>query len=429
MTTPTPIGMTGGAAGARLRGGPDRRVTVFAISVAAAFVALAILSVIVPTAATYGAWLPLHLLLAGGATTAIAGVMPFFSAAVSGAPPASTGLRLLGVLGVALGAALLVVGRAFWPSTALVTGSTVAGAGGLLYLGGLAATATATLLPLRLALGPRRVFMGAIYGLALLNVAVGVSLATAFLLDWAPVVGAWGVLKPAHAWLNLFGFVSLVIAGSLLHLLPTVAGARIVRTRASIVCFASLAAGPPLVAAGFVTQSDVAALVGAAITIVGALALAWHAVTVLRARAGWTTDPSWHLFTTWSLVAGIAWFVVAAVIGAVEVVLGGVSPAAWSLAPLAGPLGVGWVAQVLVGAWSHLVPAVGPGSPERHARQRHVLGRAAMARLLLLNGGAVALVLATALNVQALAIAGLLAVMVAGLGAVALLVAALRPSS
>jgi nitrite reductase (NO-forming) len=409
----------------RLRGASDRRLTLLAITIAAGYLALAILSVITPAASVHGTWLPLHLLLAGAASTAIAGVMPFFSAAVSSAPPAANGVRLAGVLGVALGAGLLVLGRAFWPVGIGVDGPAVAGAGGLVYIFGLAAIAAATLLPLRFAIGPRRIFMGAIYGVALLNVAAGVALSTGFLLGWAPVVGAWGALKPAHAWLNLFGFVSLVIAGSLLHLLPTVAGARIRRTMASVVCFAAMASGPPLVAAGFVVGSDILALAGAGLTVVGSLALAWHAVAVLRGRSAWSSDPSWHRFTTWSLVAGIGWFVVASLVAGGQIVLEGSTVAGWDLAPLAVPLGIGWAAQVLVGAWSHLVPAVGPGSPDQHARQRRLLGQAATARLLLLNGGVVFLMLATALDVEPLAVAGLATIVAAGVLAVALLVAAL----
>ncbi len=408
-----------------MRGGSDRRVTMVAIGLAGGFMALAVLSLLIPAVARLGSWLPLHLLLAGAASTAIAGVMPFFSVAVSGAPPAHAPVRLVGILGVAAGAALLVAGRGFWPAGLSPTGSTVAGLGGLVYLLGVAATAASTILPLRVAIGRRRFFMGAIYGLALANVFLGVALATALLLGWPPVEQAWGVLKPAHAWLNLFGFISLVIASSLLHLLPTVVGARIARTRASIVCFAALASGPPLVAAGFVLSADVVAALGAAVTVTGALALAWHGATVLRSRARWSTDPSWHLFTSWSLVAAIFWFVAASLIAAAQIVLRGSSPAAWNLDPMVVPLAIGWAGQVLIGAWSHLVPAIGPGTPVQHARQRAVLGRAGAARLFLLNAGAGFIVAAPALNLEALEVVGIAFVLTAAVGALVLLGAAL----
>jgi nitrite reductase (NO-forming) len=416
----------------RLRGGTDRRITLLAMVMAAGFVGLTIASLVTPALAQHGSWLPLHVLLAGAATTAIAGVMPFFSAAVSGAPPANGAVRLAGVLTVAAGAVVLVIGRGFWPAGTGVSGSVVAGIGGLVYIGGLLAVTAATLGPLRAAVGPRRFFMGAIYGVALLNIIVGVSLSTLFLLGWGPVIAAWGGLKPAHAWLNLFGFVSLVIGGSLLHLLPTVVGARIRRTRASLVTFAALATGPAFVALGFVTGSDQLAIGGAFVTFVGAAALGWHAVAVLRSRAAWTTDPAWHRFTSWSLVAGIGWFLVASLIALGQVVAGGSSAGGWSLAPLAAPLGVGWAAQVLIGAWSHLVPAVGPGTPPQHARQRYLLGLAATPRLLLANGGVAAVVVGSASGMTSLEMGGMLAIVSAGIAALALIAASmailLRPA-
>jgi hypothetical protein len=56
--------------------------------VAAAFLVAAAASLTLPAGATRGLWLPLHLALAGAATTAIAAVMPFFAAAFAAAPPA-----------------------------------------------------------------------------------------------------------------------------------------------------------------------------------------------------------------------------------------------------------------------------------------------------------------------------------------------------
>jgi hypothetical protein len=47
---------------------------------------------------------PLHLALAGGATTAIAGVMPYFTSAFAAAPPTDRWLRMAAVGAVALGA-------------------------------------------------------------------------------------------------------------------------------------------------------------------------------------------------------------------------------------------------------------------------------------------------------------------------------------
>jgi hypothetical protein len=53
--------------------------------------------------------------------------------------------------------------------------------------------------------------------------------------------------------------------------------------------------------------------------------------------------------------------------------------------------------QVIVGSWTHLVPAIGPGDPVRHAWQRRILGRAAWPRLIAFQIGA-GLLLADALG-------------------------------
>ena len=59
----------------------DRLVAMAAIALALAFLCAAAVTAFLPATVRVGSWLPLHLALAGGATTAIAGMMPFFSAA------------------------------------------------------------------------------------------------------------------------------------------------------------------------------------------------------------------------------------------------------------------------------------------------------------------------------------------------------------
>ena len=71
--------------------------------------------------------------------------------------------------------------------------------------------------------GPRRVLVERAYGLALVNVAVGATIATLLIGGNLEIGGAWGMLKPAHAWLNLIGFAGLVVQATLLHLAPTIA--------------------------------------------------------------------------------------------------------------------------------------------------------------------------------------------------------------
>lgn len=384
----------------------DRRITALGIGVAAVYVALAALSLFAPVSLRQGGWLPLHLALAGGATTAIAGVMPFFSASVASVAPAASAVRVAGVLGVALGAAVVTAARAFWSGDPSV--GTAAAVGGLIYLGGIAAVAAATLFPLRRALGTRRVVLAVSYGAALAAVAVGATIATLFVGGWRPVVEAWDVLKPAHAWLNVVGFVSLVVAASLLHLLPTVAGARIGVERSGRLVILALGAGPFLVAAGLATRLWVGTATGALLVLVGALLLAWHARGVHARRSRWSSDRTWHGFALASLLAAVSWFVLAMSIAAWGTLEGGASAAGWRPSTFIVPLAVGWIVQALIGAWTHLVPSVGPGGLARHAHQRRLLGRLAFARWVAFQAGTGALALGVPLGRPELAISGAL---------------------
>jgi nitrite reductase (NO-forming) len=278
--------------------------------------------------------------------------------------------------------------------------------------------------PLRGSLAPRRRVIGAAYAVALAEVAAGVVLATAMLAGYSPVVERWALLKPAHAWLNVFGFLSVVIATSLIHLAPTVAGGRIRERASAIVAISALLVGAPLVALGFALGSDPVARLGALVELAGALSLAAHGLAVQHDRAQWTIGPDWHRMAGWSLASGPVWFLVAATMAAGRVLALGASPAAWSLELLAAPLVLGWLVQVLIGSWTHLVPAIGPGDQARHAAQRAILGRLATARVVLLNGGVALLVAGGVSGVPTLFVAGAAGCLTAVAVALAVLVEA-----
>ena len=363
----------------------DRRIAFGGLVVAALFVALAMASLLLPPAVRLGSWLPVHLVLAGAATTAIAAILPFFTAALVVAPPAHPAVRIGGIGLVASGA--LAVTTAYGPAG----GQPIPAAlGGGVFLAGLGLVAAATFTPIRGALGPRRALFQRAYAVALACVAVGATLAT-LVVGGNPAVGAaWGSLKPAHAWLNLVGFAGLVIVTTLLHLAPTVVGTRL-RPRASgRLAVIGLALGAPLIATGYALEQDVVARAGAVAALAGALGVAAHglAIHLDGDRGRWTTDAGWHRFTSLSLLAGGGWLGLGLGVAAARVLAFGSNPAGWSLSVLVGPLLIGGVTQVLVGAMTHLLPAIGPGDPIRHAAQRRLLGRAAAVRLTMVNAGA-----------------------------------------
>ena len=363
----------------------DRRITLAGLAVSAAILGVALASVVLPESVRRGLWLPLHLGLAGAAGTAVASVLPFFTAALAVAPPAGRAVRIMAIAFVALGSLTVSAG---------VVGGvpSIAVAGGLTYLGGLGALAVAAFGNIPGSLGPKRLLLRMAYGAALAQVAVGVVMATAMLAGFTPIVERWGLLKPAHAWLNVFGFLSVIVAATLVHLAPTVAGTRIRARSSAVVAVVGLVVGAPVIAIGFALGDDTVVRTGAFVEVLGAGALVGHGIAVQRGHGRWTTDPGWHRLTSWSLLAAPIWLLVATLIGGGRLIWLGAVPAAWSLGDVAAPLALGWVAQVLIGAWSHLLPAIGPGDGVAHARARDMLGRGARVRVVGLNLGVALLV-------------------------------------
>jgi nitrite reductase (NO-forming) len=362
---------------------PERRVVLLGMLGAAGFVAAAAVTQLTGSATT---WLPLHLALAGGAGLAIAALLPHFSVSLAAARPAPARLRLVGLGLTAAGT--IAVAWAF-PAGQGAIGLAAATA----YLGGLAVSAWTAFVPARAGLGRRFGVVEAAYALALANAALAVGVAMLRLGDVATLDGAgwWLRLKPAHAWLNLVGFASLVIAGTLIHLYPTVVGSRIRSRPALLGLVGGIGLGAPVAALGYALDAGWLALAGALMVLGGAVCLGVVGVGAWSGRGRWTTDPAWHRLTIGHLSAAIAWFGVGALVLAGWVLSRGAGPAGWSLARIVGPLVVGWALQALVGAWSHLLPSVGPGDVPRHAAQRRELGRWATPRLLAWNLGAAAI--------------------------------------
>lgn len=414
----------------------DKQVAAAAIVVTFAFLGLAVLAVLVPvgTGGVVAPWLPLHLALAGGATTAIAGIMPFFVGALAGAPPANARLRSAAVVLVAAGA-LGIATRGIWPGIGWIP---VAGA--VAYLAGIAATAVATRRASQRGMLARRPVVMAAYALALGNVAVGATIGLLVVAGWLPVLEGWGTLRLAHAWANLVGFVSLVVIGTLLYLLPTIIASLIVQRRTGVVTVLGVGLGAPAVALGaacvvagegagipgLATAGAWLARAGAGATVVAAGALLAEAVLVVRSRRGWTTDQGWHRISEGALLAGVGWFVVGIVLVAGPVVIAGPTAASWSTSLAVPSLVLGWVVQILLGSWSHIVPWV-LGGGETARPRRTILGRWAWTRLVSLNAGTALVAVGWPAQVAELAAAGITLVAASLVVSLLLGLAAYRP--
>jgi nitrite reductase (NO-forming) len=383
--------------------GLDRRITVGGGIVAAGFLLAALASLALPEDVRRGIWLPLHLALAGGAALAIAAVLPFFATTLAAAPPASPLLRSAAIALVVAGALGAVVG---YPSDALP----LAVAGALSFAAGICLVGAAAFTPLSAGRRPIPRLIAAGYAVALVDVVAGVLLVATYLAGWPPLVAAWGAGKAAHAWLNLLGFVSLTIAATLVHLLPTVLGTRIAARPSARLAVVALAVAAPLVAGAMLLGAgpasepgsaahgiaDLLARAGGVALVVAALGLAVFAGSTWRARGRWTTDAGWHRWIAGALGSAVGWFLATSLLAGGPVVLLGADPAAWSIAAVGPPVAGGWLGLAVLGALGHLLPSIGPGGPVRHARQRAILGRAAGLRLSLLDG-AVAVALGGAL--------------------------------
>jgi hypothetical protein len=121
------------------------------------------------------------------------------------------------------------------------------------------------------------------------------------------------------------------------------------------------------------------------------------------------------------LISAIVWFEMGMLLAAGRVLLEGADPAGASTGLLVGPLVLGWMGLALLGSATHLVPAVGPGDPQAHGRQRRLLGRAAWPRLVLANLGIAAVALGLPADLGPLSSLGLAAVAIS-LGTTAALV-------
>jgi hypothetical protein len=222
------------------------------------------------------------------------------------------------------------------------------------------------------------------------------------------------------------GFVSLTIATTLLHFFPTVVGSRIVVGPSTRLTVAGLGLGSLIAAAAMALAFDPLAWLAAVVLLVGSVSLGAYAWRTWRARARWATDPGWHLFAMGGLVSAIAWFELGIALAAGRLLGFGGQPAGWSLELIGGPLVAGWIGLAVVASATHLVPAVGPGDPLAHARQRAILGRAAVLRLASANGGVALLSAGLIVHVDALLLGGIVLVGLALVGSAVLLALAVR---
>lgn len=206
-------------------------------------------------------------------------------------------------------------------------------------------------------------------------------------------LGAWLAYEPktamaanatlAHATINILGWIGLTVAGTLVTLWPT-----ILRTKMADDAVTSSRRALPVLVTGVVVTAT-AALIGE--PYLGAAGIAIYLAGWVVAMLPWLLEARQrppHSYAALSLAFAVAWLLISLVwwfvmgvshdsIAVIEAQFGSIVPA----------LAVGFAAQVVLGALSHLVPVVLGGGPAAARAANEVMDRAAGLRLIVINIG------------------------------------------
>ncbi|MFD0313148.1 multicopper oxidase domain-containing protein [Streptomyces flavalbus] len=346
-------------------------------------------------------WLLVHTLLLGAVTNAVVIWSGHFAASVLRLPEANRGAPAALRLAALNAGAVAVIGG-------LVTGRwPVVLVGGCLVGGAVLAHAVWLVRLLRRALPSRFAMTVRYYVAASALLPAGAALGV--LMARGDLAGDLSDrLLIAHEVINLLGWVGLTVAGTLITLWPTMLrtrvadGAERAGRRALPVLLGGLTA---TVAAALLAPPPLAAP-GVAVYAVGLAVAArpwWRAARGKAPRS----------FAAWSVAAGCLWL--AASLTALAGILA--STASWTTvtertAALTAPLAAGWIAQVLLGALSFLVPVVLGGGPSAVRAATAGLERGWPARLAVTNAALLLCVLPVPSTVRVVCSLLLLAVLV-----------------
>ena len=236
--------------------------------------------------------------------------------------------------------------------------------------------------------------------------------------------GTQARLLVAHLCLNVLGWIGLTVLGTLSTLWATMLrtrlpdGAERVARRALPVLLAgvAIAALGPLVDQRFVSAAGVLVYLG------GALTLGWGFARTARRK-----HPE-H-FSTWSVGAGLHWLVVGLAWLAVDLGRAPSWPAVHDeIGPVTSVLAVGFVAQVLLGALSYLLPVVLGGGPAHLRAGLATMGRAGALRVVTTNLALLVCLLPASLVPSAVRVTCSVGVLVCLAAAIPLLLATIRQS-
>ncbi len=323
-------------------------------------------------------WLMVHLLLLGAVSTAIHIWSAHFAEAVRRRPlpggrrgqALRLGLHTAGALTVVVG---LLTGRV----PVVVAGAVLAGSAALWH-------ATVLVLQGRGSMSVRLAWTAWYFVVASLSMPIGAGLGT--VLARPGLAGEpYARTHVAHVSVMILGWMGLTVVGTLVTLWPTMLRVQLAddaRTAARH-GLAVLGAGLLAMVGGTLTGVLVVTGVGLVLYLLGLLRTSWPLLVEARRRLPDT-------FASRSVGLAWVWLVTTVAVWAVLVLSAG----RWAVAQpritsLLGPLTVGFAAQVLIGALSHLGPMVVGGGPSAVRAARAVVERGGTARLVLVNVGLV----------------------------------------
>src|SRR5581483_4488186 len=192
------------------------------------------------------------------------------------------------------------------------------------------------------------------YGAALTMLVVGLGIGISIALRLIPTAMV-GQARLAHVHLNILGFVTLTIVGTMHNLFPTVLNAPLFSARLARWTFAVLPAGLLILVVGFFLGSVPVEIGGGAVILIGALLYAVNMIRTWLAAGRPRGAATEHLlFATFFLIAAVT----AGLLMTIDYL--------WEPPPV--PLGrlhfvaythlalIGFILQPIMGALSHLLP-------------------------------------------------------------------------
>lgn len=330
-------------------------------------------SLLLPPTARLAIWLPLHLTLAGAVSVAISGAMQGFAAALTATPAPRAGLVWAQFTLVNAGALFIAFG---YPSghPAFVA------VGGTSFVLAMAVLGWMVWLAWSRALNRRHPFAMAMYGAAVAAALVGGAFGAVVGSGAVEDPTAWLGLRHAHMTLNVLGWASLTIAGTLVTLLPTVLRIRMPSWHRGVTGL-FLTSGVAMIAAGLALRSTPVASVGGIAYAAGAAGVLWMVGRAVAGPRRWPVPVSAK-----HLVLAAVWFTVGAFALAVALLGGASSFDAFRQDYLVIFVG-GWIVQTLLGAWQYLLPMAKPGHPDQRRRSLAAIEFGGALHVVALNAG------------------------------------------